>query len=157
MNTTRWKPNVTVAAIIEQDGRFLLVEEETPDGLRLNNPAGHLEPGESLLDAVIRETREETTRDFSPAGLIGIYLMKTSLPETFLRFAFKGTIGPEVSSRALDAGILRTVWMTPEEIRLNSARLRSPLVIQCLDDHLAGHHFSTDMLHHVLSENKLHP
>jgi 8-oxo-dGTP pyrophosphatase MutT (NUDIX family) len=144
----RWKPSVTVAAVIEQHGRYLLVEEETADGLRLNNPAGHLDPGESLLDAVAREALEETAYPFRPEALIGIYLARVVRPEgdvTYLRFAFAGRLG-ELTSHPLDDGIVRTLWLTPDEVRASVARHRSPLVLQCVEDHLAGRHHPLDVL-----------
>lgn len=139
----RWGPSVTVAAVIESQGRFLMVEEETPEGLRLNNPAGHLDPGESLVQAVVREALEETARPFEPQGVLGIYLSRFQRPATgedvtYLRVAFRGRAGPADPWRALDRGIVRTVWMTPEELRASGARHRSPLVLRCLEDHLAG-------------------
>lgn len=140
---TRWKPSVTVAAIIEQDGRFLLVEEHTPEGLRLNNPAGHLDPGESPVQGCIREALEETAHAFEPTALVGIYLSRMQRPSTgeditYLRFAFSGSVGALDASRTLDTGIVRTVWMTPEEVRASAPRHRSPLVVRCMDDYLAG-------------------
>ena len=142
MNET-WKPAVTVAAIICDAGRYLLVEEATTDGLRLNQPAGHLEPGESLLAAVVREAREESARVFTPSGLQGVYLATSRHPRTgamgtYLRFAFTGTAGPADATQALDAGIMRTVWLTADEVRASQARHRSPLVLQCVADHAAG-------------------
>jgi 8-oxo-dGTP pyrophosphatase MutT (NUDIX family) len=139
----RWKPSVTVAAIIEQDGRFLLVEEETRDGIKLNNPAGHLDPGESPAEGCAREALEETAHRFEPTALVGIYLSRSRRPDTgedftYLRFAFCGRLGAHEPGRALDAGILRTLWMTPEEIRASSARHRSPLLLRCMEDYLAG-------------------
>ncbi|MFM2069631.1 MAG: hypothetical protein RLZZ584_4540 [Pseudomonadota bacterium] len=144
----RWKPSVTVAAVIEHAGRYLLVEEHTPEGLRLNNPAGHLDPGESPEQAVVREAREETARHFTPAHLLGVYLARFQRPAsggnvihedvTYLRLAFSGTVGEPIAGLALDHGIVRTLWLTPDEIRASSARLRSPLVLQCIEDHLAG-------------------
>lgn len=147
----RWKPNVTAAAIIERDGRFLLVEEETSDGLRLNNPAGHLDPGESPLAACAREALEETTHRFTPQALVGVYLSrqrKTAAGEdiTWLRFAFSGELGEAVPGRSLDSGIVRTVWLTPEEIRTSQARHRSPLVLRCIEDYLAGRRFPLDLV-----------
>lgn len=140
--TTRWKPNVTVAAVIEQDGRFLLVEEHTLDGLRLNNPAGHLDCGESPEQACTRETLEETTYAFSPTALIGVYLSRqpqTNLDAiTYLRFAFCGELGAPDPTRQLDAGIVRTLWLTLAEIRADPTRLRSPMVLSCIEDYLAG-------------------
>jgi 8-oxo-dGTP pyrophosphatase MutT (NUDIX family) len=137
-----WKPSVTVAAIIERDGRFLLVEEETSDGIRFNQPAGHLDPNESLMDAVTRETMEEAAHDFTPTGLVGMYMSRylssrTLREVTYLRFAFCGDLGQEYN-RPLDEGILRTVWMTRDEMVACQEKHRSPLVLQCVDDYLAG-------------------
>src|SRR6478735_2627037 len=108
-NNERWKPSVTVAAVIEEQGRFLLVEEETPEGLMLNNPAGHLDAGESPLQAVVREALEETARDFVPEALLGIYMARFVRPSrsedvTYLRLAFTGQVGAEIAGRALDQG-----------------------------------------------------
>jgi 8-oxo-dGTP pyrophosphatase MutT (NUDIX family) len=144
MSEHRWKPSVTVAAIIEEQGRFLLVEEETPDGLRLNNPAGHLEPGESMLQGVVREALEETGRQFEPDALLGVYLARMHREAdpaediTYLRFAYRGRVGEPMPGAVLDAGIVRTVWMTPDEVRASAARHRSPMVLRCMEDHLAG-------------------
>lgn len=140
---TRWKPSVTVAAIIEQDGKFLLIEEHTPEGLKLNNPAGHLDPGESLADSCAREALEETTHTFRPTALVGIYmsrLQRASTREdvTYLRFAFCGELGPVQAGAVLDHGIVRTLWMTPQEIRDSHARHRSPLLLRCMEDYLVG-------------------
>lgn len=147
---TRWKPSVTVAAVIEHEGRFLLVEEVTSDGLRLNNPAGHLEPGESLAQGCAREALEETAHQFTPTALVGVYMARVqrapnnpNAPDasddvTYLRFAYRGTLGAFDPARPLDTGIVRTVWMTPEEIRHSTERHRSPLVLQCMEDYLKG-------------------
>lgn len=140
---TRWKPNVTVAAIIERDGRFLLVEEETAEGLKLNNPAGHLDPGESPTEGCAREVLEETAHLFRPTALLGIYLSRaqrasTGEDVTYLRLAFCGELGAHDAARALDHGIVRTLWLTPEEIRASAHRHRSPLLMRCVDDYLAG-------------------
>jgi ADP-ribose pyrophosphatase YjhB (NUDIX family) len=140
---TRWKPSVTVAAIIERDGRFLLVEEHTPEGLRLNNPAGHLDPCESPEQGCAREAIEETAHSFRPMALVGVYLSRFQRPAsgediTYLRFAYCGELGPHDARRALDHGIVRTVWMTPEEVRGSTDRHRSPLVLRCIEDYLAG-------------------
>ena len=145
----RWKPSVTVAAVIEHDGRFLLVEEHTPDGLRLNNPAGHLDPGESLLQAVVREVLEETACAFAPTHLVGIYLARLqrgSEDITYLRFAFAGTVGPPEPGRALDEPIVRTLWLTPAEIEASRERHRSPLLWRCVQDHRAGRRYPLDAL-----------
>ena len=144
--TPRWKPSVTVAAIIERDGRYMLIEEHTPEGLRLNNPAGHLDPGESPEQGVAREALEETAHAFTPTALVGIYLSRfqrasTGEDVTYLRFAYGGELGAEAKGRALDTGIVRTLWMTPEEVRASTERHRSPLVLRCIEDHLAGQRF----------------
>jgi 8-oxo-dGTP pyrophosphatase MutT (NUDIX family) len=139
----RFKPNVTVAAIIERDGRFLLVEEESADGLKLNNPAGHIEQGESPVQGCAREALEETGRMFEATALVGVYLVRarrdsTGDDVTYLRFAFCGNCGEPDPSRALDTGIVRTLWMTADEIRASAARHRSPLLLRCIEDYLAG-------------------
>ncbi|MEP6825210.1 MAG: NUDIX hydrolase [Ramlibacter sp.] len=143
MHLPRWKPSVTVAAVIERDGRFLLVEEETPEGLKLNNPAGHLDPGESPAQGCARETLEETAWQFRPTALVGIYLSRfqrasTGQDVTYLRISFCGELGVHDPLRPLDQGIVRTVWMTAGEIRASVARHRSPLLLRCVEDYLAG-------------------
>ncbi len=146
-NQERWKPSVTVAAVIEHAGRFLLIEEHTPQGLRLNNPAGHLDPGESPQAGCVREVLEETACHFEPTALVGIYLnrfQRAASPGqaaqdiTYLRFAFCGSVGAPETGRALDDGIVRTLWMTADEVRASSPRHRSPLVLQCMEDYLRG-------------------
>ena len=143
----RWKPSVTVAAVIERrdddTSRFLLVEEHTPAGLKLNNPAGHLDPEESPEQGVVREVLEETACVFTPDRLVGVYLSRFQRPATgedvtFLRFAFGGTVGAPDPARTLDVGIVRTVWMTLAELRASRARHRSPHVLGCVEDYLAG-------------------
>ena len=144
-----WKPNVTVAAVVERDGRFLLVEEETECGRLYNQPAGHLDPGESLVHAVGRETLEETAYTFRPTGLLGIYQYHSGADGvTYLRFAFTGEIAAHDAGRALDHGIIRAAWLTPQEIRRESVRHRSPPVMRCVDDYLAGRRYPLDLLYH---------
>jgi len=144
-----WKPNVTVAAVVERDGKFLLVEEETDGGIRFNQPAGHLEAGEALLAACTRETLEESAWHFVPTALVGIYQWpRPDGAVTYLRFAFSGELGEHAAGRALDAGILRALWLTPAEIEASQARHRSPLVLQCVRDYLAGRRFPLDLIHH---------
>ena len=148
----RWKPNVTVAALIERDGRFLLVEEETSDGLLLNNPAGHLDPGESPIQGTIRETLEETACAFTPEGFLGMFMSRfrrtrTGEDITYLRLAFFGSVGEADPDLELDEGIVRTVWMTADEIRACPERHRSPLVLRCMEDHLRGQRFALDTIH----------
>jgi len=153
MNDLRWKPSVTVAAVIERqdhDGpRYLLVEEHTPEGLCLNNPAGHLEQGETPEQAVCREALEETGCQFEPASLVGVYLSRFQRPArgedvTYLRLAYAGTCSAPQAGHALDEGIVRTVWMTPQEVQASQERHRSPLVWRCIADHLAGRRFPLD-------------
>ena len=145
----RWRPSVTVAAVVCDGGsppRYLLIEEHTPEGLRLNNPAGHLDPGESPQQGVVRETLEETARVFTPEALVGVYLSRfqreaTGEDITYLRFAYCGTVGGELPGHALDTGIVRTLWLTADEVRASAHRHRSPLVLECLEDHLAGRRY----------------
>jgi 8-oxo-dGTP pyrophosphatase MutT (NUDIX family) len=145
-----WKPNVTVAAVIEQEGKFLLVEEQTADGVMFNQPAGHLENGETLLDAVRRETWEETAHRFEPDALLGIYHWKHPKKDiTYLRFAFVGKLTGHDPSQPLDDGILRAVWMTPAEIQAAHNRLRSPQVWTCIAHYLAGQRFPLSVLTHL--------
>ena len=152
----RWKPSATVAAIIEREGRYLLVEEHTPEGLRLNNPAGHLDPGESPVAACAREAFEETTHRFAPTALVGIYLSRFARPArdgqagediTYLRFAFCGDLGPAVPDASLDTGIVRTLWLSLDEVRASVARHRSPLVLRCIEDHQRGQRFPLETIY----------
>jgi 8-oxo-dGTP pyrophosphatase MutT (NUDIX family) len=148
----RWKPNVTVSAIIERDGRFLLVEEETADGLKLNVPAGHLDPAESPIEACAREVLEETAFSFTPRALVGVYMnrftrTRTGADITYVRFAFTGELGTHHPERALDDGVVRTVWMTLAELESSAARHRSPVVLQSVNDYLAGQRFDLGLLH----------
>ena len=152
----RWKPSVTVAAIIERRGSdneslFLLVEEHTPEGLKINNPAGHLDPEESPQQGVIREVLEETACVFTPDRLIGIYLSRFQRPATgedvtFVRFAYGGTVGEPDPARRLDEGIVRTLWMTLPEIRASRARHRSPHVLGCIEDYCAGRRYPLEVV-----------
>lgn len=146
----RWTPHVTVAAVIERDGRFLLVEETTDDGLRLNNPAGHLDPGESPAQACTREVLEETAFHFEPTHLLGVYLTLAPRPLgsiTYLRFAFVGTLGAHEAGRTLDTGIVRTLWLSPDEVRATAPRHRSPMVVRSLDDYLRGQRFPLEAVY----------
>jgi len=142
-----WRPDVTVAAIVEREGRFLLVEEQTERGLLLNQPAGHLESGESVVAAAVRETLEETAWEFTPEHLIGVY--RWHAPHSaisYLRFAFCGRLGAHHAERALDSGIVRALWLTPAEIRAGRERHRSALVLRCMEDYLAGRRAPLDLL-----------
>ena len=142
-----WKPHVTVAAVIEQHGRFLMVEEIIRGRRVLNQPAGHLEPGESLIDAVIRETLEETAWHFMPESLVGIY----RLPEdrhgrTFLRFCFTGSCQHLEDERELDEGIERTVWLDRSAVLSGRIPPRSPMVLRSIDDYLSGQRYPLSLL-----------
>lgn len=149
----RWKPNTTVAAVIERDGRFLLVREATCDGLRLNQPAGHLEAGESLLQAVARETLEETGWEVAVESGIGIYMARRrhdpdgGSDVTYLRFAFACRALAHQDARALDHGIESALWLDAAQIRARRAEHRSPMVMQAVDDYLAGKRFPLDLIH----------
>lgn len=139
-----------MAAIIEQAGKFLLVEEETSDGVRFNQPAGHLDPDESLETAVSREVLEETAYDFTPDSLVGVYMSRyvssrNNENVTYLRFTFAGTLGT-LHEQPLDDGIIRTVWMSYEELLACKGTHRSPLVLQCVDDYLAGKRSPLDVI-----------
>jgi ADP-ribose pyrophosphatase YjhB (NUDIX family) len=145
-----WKPNVTVAAVIEQDGKFLLVEEETAEGVMFNQPAGHLEDGESLLDGVVREVQEETAYRFQPTGLLGVYHWKHPKKDiTYLRFAFTGEIAGHNAAQKLDEGIIRACWLTLDEVRASQAQHRSPQVLTCIEHYLAGQRFPLSVLTHL--------
>lgn len=146
-----WHPDITVAAIIEHTGRFLLVEEHIDGVSVFNQPAGHVERGESILEAVVRETFEETAWRFSPAWLLGVYSWHN--PQTHcavLRFAFSGSVYGHDPSQPLDQPVIRTHWLTAEEMRAQGPRLRSPLVLRCLEDHLAGQRFALSAINAVI-------
>lgn len=142
-----FRPDVTVAAVVERDGRFLLVEERAGRRIVFNQPAGHLEDRETLLEAVVREALEETTRHFVPEALLGVYLWRNPGNErTFLRVAFTGSVGEPQAGLRLDRSIIRTTWMTPAQLRERPHALRSPLVLRCIDDYLAGQRHPLSLL-----------
>ena len=152
MRAQRWKPSVTVAAVIEKDGRYLMIEEMTRDGLRINNPAGGLEPGEAIVEGAKREALEETGCHFTPEALLGVYVARN--PDTaagpgvtYLRFAFCGSASDPVPGHVLDSPVVRTLWMTPDEIVAAKERLRGPLVLQCIEDHRAGKRLPLDTIY----------
>ena len=157
--TRFFRPSVTVAAVISRDfdgvQKFLLVEEETRDGLKLNNPAGHLDPGESPAQGCAREALEETAFHFVPTAMVGVYLSRferaatatdESLDVTYLRFAFCGELGAYVEGQVLDVGIVRTLWLTLEEVKLSVDRHRSPLLLRCIEDYLVGKRYPLDLV-----------
>ena len=140
-----WKPSVTVAAVIEREGRFLFVQERSEGRLVLNQPAGHLDPGESLLEACRREVLEETAHRFDPAGLVGVYRWHYAPKDvTFLRFCFHGTVGQKDDS-PLDREIVALHWLSVDELQRRKAEHRSPLVQKCVEDFLAGNDFPLDV------------
>lgn len=151
----RWKPSVTVAAVAARaylgQTQYLLVEEHTTEGLLLNNPAGHLEPGESPEQGAVREALEEGACVFTPEFFLGVYLSRTTRAvgedTTYVRLAFAGTVGEVDTTRALDEGIVRTLWLTLDEVRASRARHRSPLVLRCIEDHAAGRFLPLDSVY----------
>jgi 8-oxo-dGTP pyrophosphatase MutT (NUDIX family) len=147
-----WTPGTTVAAVVERDGRFLMVEETTRDGLRLNQPAGHLDAGESLVQACAREALEETAHHVLPQACVGVYLSRyryapEGIDVTYLRFAFACGLLSVESGRALDTGIVRALWLRPDEIRAQPERHRSPLVMRTIDDYLAGRRYPLELIY----------
>lgn len=141
-----WKPHATVAAIVEREGKFLIVEEAVQGEIVYNQPAGHLDPNESLIEAVIRETREETAWLFKPEALLGIYLWpQPKTQRTFLRFAFCGSCSDHQPEQVLDDGILRALWLSKEELQ-SCENLRSPMVMQNINDYLSGKRYPLEIL-----------
>jgi len=134
-----WRPELTVAAVIERDQRFLIVEERIAGASVYNQPAGHVEPGEALLAAVVRETREETAWDFLPTALIGMYLWRKPLTDLYtLRFAFAGELRGHDPSQSLDQPVIGTHWLSRPDLQASQSMLRTPMVLRCIDDYLAG-------------------
>ncbi len=149
-----WKPNVTVAAIIKQDDRFLLVEEETSSGLQFNQPAGHLEENEDLITAVKREVNEETAWHFEPEALISVHLWRQNPDSTsFIRFCFSGSCHSYDPAQKLDDGIVATHWLTHDEIIARQSRLRSPLVQLCVEEYLNGQRYPLSLVKSLLDIN----
>jgi 8-oxo-dGTP pyrophosphatase MutT (NUDIX family) len=133
-------PEITVAAITETEGRFLVVEERIDRRLVINQPAGHVEPGETLLEAIVREVREETAWLFTAADLVGVYLWRhPGTGRTTKRFTFTGAVTDHRHDQPLDEGIVATHWLTRADLKGRESQLRSPLVLRCVDDYLAGH------------------
>jgi 8-oxo-dGTP pyrophosphatase MutT (NUDIX family) len=148
-----WKPDVTVAAVVEDAGRFLIVEERIGTRLVFNQPAGHLEANESLIAAAVRETLEETAWTFEPEALIGVYLWKRpDLPKSFLRVAFSGRVTHHDPTRPLDRGIHRALWFSRDQLAARTEQLRSPMVLRCIDDYLRGRCFPLDIVEHVVED-----
>ena len=148
----QWKPNATVAAIAEQDGRFLLVEENINGNIVFNQPAGHLEYGETLIEAVKREVLEETAWEFEPKTLVGVYLYPNPNQAniTYLRFCFYGHCTLEHAGQTLDDGIIRAVWLSSDEIEQQQERMRSPMVQRCIKDYLDGNNYPLELINHYI-------
>ncbi|WP_295937571.1 NUDIX hydrolase [uncultured Xanthomonas sp.] len=144
-----WQPDVTVATVVVRDGRLLQVEEAIAGALVLNQPAGHLEPDESLIEAAVRETLEETGWQVQPTAFIGAYQWKADTGRHYLRFAFAADPVAHDAQRPLDTGIVRALWMTPAELEAAAPRWRSPLVWQVVADYLAGRRYPLDLLRQV--------
>jgi ADP-ribose pyrophosphatase YjhB (NUDIX family) len=142
-----WTPDITVAAVCQKDGRFLLVEERSKSTQQIvfNQPAGHLERGETILEGVVREALEETCCHFIPEALVGIYRLEAANGKTYIRYTFCGSISDRDSNYNLDQDIIRTRWLTLESIRAN-ASLRSPIVLNCINDYLSGVRYPLDIL-----------
>lgn len=142
-----WTPRTTVAAVIERDNRFLFVEELINNKMTLNQPAGHLEDNESLIEAVIRETQEETAWQFSPQYLVGIYQWRADNNDTYIRYCFTGDLISHNPTQALDPDIHQTIWLDLDTFLARKSHLRSPLVMDCIEDYLAGERHSLSLLH----------
>lgn len=146
----RWKPNVTVAAVIEKERRFLMIEEDAGGRVVINQPAGHLEKDESLLTAVKREVQEETAWEFEPEKIVGIYLYPSPNNDiTYLRICFSGRCIHHHPQQKLDEGIIQALWMTREELEAQTKKLRGPLVMRCIDDYLSGKQYPLGLLSHI--------
>lgn len=145
-----WRPDLTVAAVVERSGRFLFVEERVGPRMVFNQPAGHVERGEHLIGAVIRETLEETAWTFVPQSLLGVYMWDSpDRQRSFLRVTFVGDVHSHDPDRKLDRGILRALWLSREELLARSERLRSPMVLRCVDDFLSGRRYPLDLLQQI--------
>lgn len=150
MNSREWTPRLTVATIIERDGRFLLVEEYADgDDLVYNQPAGHLDEHETLAAAAIRETLEETAWEVEVNAIVGVYYWTHPKGETFVRTCFAGTALHHHPDQPLDQGVQRAIWLTREEIALLGPRLRSPMVLRCVDDYLAGKRYLLELFNYL--------
>jgi ADP-ribose pyrophosphatase YjhB (NUDIX family) len=147
-----WTPRVTVAAVVERAGRYLMVEELDSAGKTVfNQPAGHLEANESLVEAACREVLEETCREFRPTGLVGIYRWpQPGQTHTYLRFCFSGEVGEPEPERQLDPDILATHWLSGEELEAKLGQMRSPMVLRCIQDAERNQPTPLDLLHELL-------
>jgi 8-oxo-dGTP pyrophosphatase MutT (NUDIX family) len=145
MSSMAWKPDITVAAVCEDNGRFLVVEERINHRLVFNQPAGHVENGEAIIAALVREVREETAWVFLPEAFLGVYLWRSPTSgRATLRFAFCGAVADHDPSQPLDRGIVRTHWLSRAQLIERTPRLRTPLVLRCIDDYLGGRRLPLD-------------
>lgn len=145
----RWTPHATVATIVEQNGRFLCIEEHSSSlgKLVINQPAGHVEPGESFVAAAIRETQEETGWTVQPTALLGMYVYTApSNNVTYHRYCFIANAISYDPDQPLDAGIEHALWLSIDELQARSEQLRSPMVLKCIKDYLAGRRFPLDFI-----------
>lgn len=141
-----FRPELTVAAVAERHGRFLMIEEMVQDHAVFNQPAGHVEPGETLAEAVIRETLEEAGWTFVPEFITGIYLWTDGAAQrNFLRVVFSGQLASHEPEQALDAGILRTLWLSRDDLAARPGKLRNPMVLRSIDDYLQGQRLPADL------------
>ncbi|MGQ0697571.1 MAG: NUDIX hydrolase [Panacagrimonas sp.] len=146
-----WQPHIVVAAVVERDGRYLIVEERINDELRINQPAGHWEQGETLIEGLKREALEETAWDVEPTGFLGVYEWQpASLPYPFVRFAFVATALHHHADRKLDTGIERALWLTPDELQARAHQHRGPAVMQCIEDQRAGRIYPLSVIQHLI-------
>lgn len=147
-----WHPHATVAAIVEKEGKFLLVEEHSSGQIVLNQPAGHIEEDETFITAVCRETLEETAWHIDPKYLVGLYIYKSALNNTtYHRACFYAEAIRHESARQLDEGIIQAIWMSRDEIAAQQEKLRSPMVLRCIDDYLAGKQYPLNLITEYLN------
>jgi len=150
MQPSVWTPHLTVAAVIEADGRFLIVRERADGAYVYNQPAGHLEPGEPLVEAVVREVLEETHRHFEPDAVIGVYRWIHPVNgETHVRVAFSGRVTGRAPDMPADEAVIQADWWRYADLRAVEHELRSPMVMRCLDDYRAGHRYPLELLRDV--------
>ena len=146
----RWSPHITVAAVLEKDQQFLFVQENIADKRVINQPAGHLEDNETLLQATCREVLEETGWYYQPTSLVGIYHWKSpNDAETFIRFCFTGYLIEHDASRELDNVIEQVLWLSMDEVQKRKHEMRSPLVTRCVEDYQSGSRIDLSVLNHI--------
>ncbi len=148
-----WRPDLAAAAIVQRDNRFLIVEENIRGSLVFNQPAGHVDDGESIIDAVVRETLEETAWHIRPLALLGMYLWRNPQNgHSILRVAITGEVIRHEPDRQLDVPVVAAHWMEREALLAQPAKLRSPLVMRCIDDYLAGQRHDLSALNYLTAQ-----